>query len=155
MLNPPCMPCLHFVPLSRWSYLRAPYLVGAMTNLSDNTLRCRGVQPSPDIQAGSKAMNTLMFRGRSRLFLTILATVWLSGVAGVADALGTASTGQIGQVLVTGSADGAPGIEDFRVFLTGNPVICNGNTWAYVNISDANYNAIVETSSQHVPSRRP
>ncbi len=29
-----------------------------------------------------------------------------------------------------------------RVYLAGNPVICNGQPWAYVNMSDANYSAI-------------
>jgi hypothetical protein len=49
--------------------------------------------------------------------------------------------GQIGTAFVVGSAAGAS--QDFRVYLAGNPVICNGQTWAYVNIADPNYNAIV------------
>lgn len=53
------------------------------------------------------------------------------------------SSGQVGTVYVIASAGGAPGLYDFRVFLAGNPVICNGNAFAYVNTSDANYSTIV------------
>lgn len=42
-----------------------------------------------------------------------------------------------------GPGSGAPGGLDFRVTLTGNPVFCSGYTFAYSNITDANYNAIV------------
>jgi hypothetical protein len=52
-------------------------------------------------------------------------------------------TGQIAALLTVGSASGAPGNYDFRVFLVGNPVICNGQSWAFLNVTDSNYNSIV------------
>jgi hypothetical protein len=58
-----------------------------------------------------------------------------------ADPLGVA--GYVGNLDVVGSAGGAPGNYDFRIFLTTNQVICNGQTWAYINATDANYNALV------------
>jgi hypothetical protein len=51
--------------------------------------------------------------------------------------------GQVGTVEPIGSGAGAPGAYDFRVYLIGNPVVCNGNTWAYINTTDANYQALV------------
>ena len=58
-----------------------------------------------------------------------------------ADPLGVA--GYVGNLDVVGSAGGAPGNYDFRIFLTTNAVICNGQTWAYINATDGNYNALV------------
>jgi hypothetical protein len=73
------------------------------------------------------------------LVVFLIATLSLVGASGPAHALGTPSSGQIGTILVVGSADGAPGVEDFRVHLAGTPIICNGNTWAYINTTDVNY----------------
>jgi hypothetical protein len=42
-----------------------------------------------------------------------------------------------------GSGAGAPGNFDYRFFLVGNPTVCNGQQWAYINITDANYTALV------------
>jgi hypothetical protein len=53
------------------------------------------------------------------------------------------SSGQIGSFFIVASAGGAPGNYDFRVYFVGSPVICNGQPWAYININDANYAAIV------------
>ena len=53
------------------------------------------------------------------------------------------SVGQVGAVEIVGSGSGAPGNFDFRVYIAGGAVVCNGQTWAYVNTTDANYNAIV------------
>jgi hypothetical protein len=53
------------------------------------------------------------------------------------------SSGQIGSLFTVASSGGAPGNYDFRVYFVGSPVICNGQPWAYVNIGDANYAAIV------------
>jgi hypothetical protein len=55
----------------------------------------------------------------------------------------TTVQGTVGTVETVGSGAGAPGNLDFRVQLSGNPVICNGQIFAYVNLSDANYNAMV------------
>lgn len=52
-------------------------------------------------------------------------------------------SGQVSQDIIVGSAGGAPGNYDFRVFLQGNPAQCNGVTWSFVNTNDANYQAIV------------
>jgi hypothetical protein len=87
-------------------------------------------------------MRTKLFGSFVRRAFVLVATICLVGVSVQAYAVGN-SSGQIGEILVLGSLDGAPGNEDFRVYLAGDPVICNGNTWAYVNISDANYQAIV------------
>jgi hypothetical protein len=75
----------------------------------------------------------------SRWLLAILCIV---GAISSAHANGT-NTGTVGAVSVVGSGGGAPQNYDFRVSLTGNPVICNGQTWAYVNIADANYDEII------------
>jgi hypothetical protein len=53
------------------------------------------------------------------------------------------SSGQIGSFFIVASTGGAPGNYDFRVYFVGSPVICNGQPWAYININDANYAAIV------------
>jgi hypothetical protein len=42
-----------------------------------------------------------------------------------------------------GAGAGAPNQYDFRVTLVGAPVICNGQTWAYVNQNDVSYDAIM------------
>jgi hypothetical protein len=53
--------------------------------------------------------------------------------------------GEIGTVEVIGSGGGAPGNFDFRIFFANNPVICNGQAWAYINTSDVNYGAMVSS----------
>jgi hypothetical protein len=73
----------------------------------------------------------------------VLGLATVLGAVGEAQAAGTLITGQIGEILVLGAADGAQGVADFRVYLSGSPTICNGYTWAYVNASDYNYQAIV------------
>ena len=64
------------------------------------------------------------------------------GMIGTAEA-DTVVFGQIARIETITSAGGAPGNYDFRVYLLGSPVICNGQIWAYVNASDANYHATV------------
>ncbi len=54
-------------------------------------------------------------------------------------------TGTVGTLEVIGSGAGAPGNLDFRFYLAGNPVICNGQPWAYINTTDANYSALVSS----------
>ncbi|HZT01163.1 MAG TPA: hypothetical protein VFA39_02725 [Steroidobacteraceae bacterium] len=51
--------------------------------------------------------------------------------------------GQIGLLEFVGGGAGAPGNFDFRIFLIGNPVICAGQTWTYINGTEANYNTLV------------
>jgi hypothetical protein len=81
-----------------------------------------------------------IFRDFVRRAAALVATMCSVGV--IAPALAANPIiGPIGTVLVVGSAAGSS--QDFRVYLAGNPVICNGQIWAYVNIADANYNAIV------------
>jgi hypothetical protein len=80
------------------------------------------------------------YRVFMRRAVTLVATICSVGVIAPVYAANP-SIGQIGTALVVGSAAGAS--QDFRVYLAGNPVICNGQTWAYVNTGDYNYNAIV------------
>ena len=64
-------------------------------------------------------------------------------IGGISAAYATgSSSGQVSFILVVASGAGAPGNYDFRVSLVGGQVICNGQTWAYVNANDANYNGI-------------
>jgi hypothetical protein len=45
-------------------------------------------------------------------------------------------------VIVT-EAGGAPGHIDLRVYLVGNPVICNNSDFLYLNASDNQYQTLV------------
>jgi len=74
----------------------------------------------------------------------VLAMIGMSGLvtAALAQSSGQ-SSGQIGDLFTVASGGGAPGNYDFRVYFVGSPVICNGQPWAYVNIGDANYAAIM------------
>jgi hypothetical protein len=58
-------------------------------------------------------------------------------------ALADVTVGLIGSVEVVAAPSGAPGNFDFRITFAGSPVVCNGQTWAYINISDPNYQATV------------
>lgn len=51
--------------------------------------------------------------------------------------------GTIISLWTVGAAGGAPGNYDFRVYLSGYPVFCNGQTWVYLNSTEANYSAMV------------
>lgn len=62
--------------------------------------------------------------------------------AGAAHAA-TAVQGQIGGLEIVGAGGGAPGNFDFRITLSGSPVICGSQTWAYINSTEANYSALV------------
>jgi hypothetical protein len=73
----------------------------------------------------------------------LLALGCIIGCISTAYATSGSSVGQVGVAETIGSAGGAPGNFDFRVYLLGGPVICNGQIWAYVNSTEANYNAIV------------
>jgi hypothetical protein len=55
-------------------------------------------------------------------------------------------SGQIGSTETVGTTGGAPGNYDFRIWLASGAVICNGQNWAYVNVSDANYATIVAST---------
>jgi hypothetical protein len=55
-------------------------------------------------------------------------------------------SGQIGSTETVGTSGGAPGNYDFRIWLASGAVICNGQNWAYVNVSDGNYAAIVAST---------
>jgi hypothetical protein len=48
-------------------------------------------------------------------------------------------SGKIGQLEGVGSAGGAPGNYDLRIYLEGKPDICPGGKWAYINSNEANY----------------
>ena len=52
------------------------------------------------------------------------------------------NSGTIAAFKVIASAGGAPGSQDFRVSLSGLSTLCPGQATAYVNTSDANYQAI-------------
>jgi hypothetical protein len=73
------------------------------------------------------------------LSLLLLLSVLISQPARAA----TGVAGQVGDIETVGSGGGAPGNYDFRVFLTSGGVICNGQNWAYINTSDANYSALL------------
>ena len=74
----------------------------------------------------------------------VLAMIGMSGLlpAALAQSSGQ-SSGQIGSLFTVASGGGAPGNYDFRVYFVGSPVICNGQTWAYIDINDVNYAAIM------------
>jgi hypothetical protein len=52
---------------------------------------------------------------------------------------------KVATVDVVGSAGGAPSNYDLRLSLEGGPTMCGASTpnWAYANISDVNYRAMV------------
>ncbi len=55
-------------------------------------------------------------------------------------------TGKISQLNGVGSAGGAPGNADLRIYLEGNPDICAGATdpkWAFINSNEANYQGLL------------
>jgi hypothetical protein len=79
---------------------------------------------------------------KSLMIRSVVFALCAIGLAEFAHADGT-TTGQIGTIQTVGSAGGAPGNYDFRVSLAGGPIICNGQNWAYINTTDANYSAIV------------
>jgi hypothetical protein len=84
-------------------------------------------------------LGTLLARHTRRL----LVAACIIGAISSAHAAGTpAPGGTVGTITLVGSGTGAPGAYDFRVSLVGNPVICNGQIWAYINVTDANYSAI-------------
>jgi len=72
----------------------------------------------------------------------VLRAICLFGLIGSAQAAGP-MTGQVGLIVNLGSGNGTQGQGDFRVYFQGQPVICNGTPWAYVNTTDYNYQAIV------------
>jgi hypothetical protein len=72
----------------------------------------------------------------------LLAALCAVAVTGPAHAGGSV-TGTVSLIETLGSGSGAPGGLDFRVHFAGDPVFCGGYTWAYVNVTDANYNTIV------------
>jgi hypothetical protein len=79
----------------------------------------------------------------ARYLRACVAAACIVGAAMPAHGAGApAPAGTIGNITIIGSGSGAPGAWDFRVYLTGSPVICNGQTWAYINSTDANYAAI-------------
>lgn len=55
----------------------------------------------------------------------------------------TAVSGQVATVEIVAGGGGAPGNGDFRVYLSGSLVQCNGQTWSYVNATDPNYKGIL------------
>jgi hypothetical protein len=86
-----------------------------------------------------KTTTTSFFVRHARV---LFAALWVLGATVPAHAGGTV-TGTVGAITVLGSGSGAPGGLDFRVNLMGNPEFCNGYTWGYVNVTDANYGTIV------------
>jgi len=78
---------------------------------------------------------------RTRFYLSGLIGILLLVAQQASAATGVA--GQVGNIETVGSGGGASGNYDFRVFLATGEVICNGQNWAYLNTSDANYSALV------------
>jgi hypothetical protein len=38
-----------------------------------------------------------------------------------------------------------PGVQAFRVYMTNVSVMCGSNSWAYLSVTDSNYNAMAAT----------
>jgi len=77
---------------------------------------------------------------------TRISIFWLIGISLLLSHPANAVTGvagQVGNIETVGSGGGASGNYDFRVFLATGEVICNGQNWAYLNTTDANYSALV------------
>jgi len=74
---------------------------------------------------------------------TALVTMIMGAAMAPAHALDGFLSGQVGGIVVVGPGAGAPGAYDFRVSLAGNPVICNGQTFAYLQSTFANYSTLV------------
>jgi hypothetical protein len=89
--------------------------------------------------AAMKSKTSAFMNGRAKFLCSIFCLI---GICVPALSFAGSTSGQISSFALLGSLDGAPGAEDFRVYL-GGTVFCNSNTWAYVNISDANYQVIV------------
>jgi hypothetical protein len=87
-------------------------------------------------------MKTLKAGLFGRHMRALLAAVCAVG-ATVPALAGGSVTGTVSLIEALGSGSGAPGGLDFRVHFAGDPVFCSGLTWAYVNVTDANYNTIV------------
>jgi hypothetical protein len=86
-------------------------------------------------------MDEIRFRvsaWRRTLSLLLLCCVGAGGAAYAGEI-----TGQIGRLDTVAAGGGAPNNYDFRVYLVGSTVICNGQTWAYVNSGEVNYSTIV------------
>jgi hypothetical protein len=52
---------------------------------------------------------------------------------------------QIGWLQVLGSGASAPGSYDVRVYLATGGIVCGGYNWAYFNVGDAAYSALLAT----------
>jgi hypothetical protein len=78
-------------------------------------------------------------RTQFHLLLLVLLSVLIAQPVRAA----TGVTGQVGNIEILAPGGGAPGNYDFRVSLTTGDVICNGQNWAYLNTTDANYSALV------------
>ena len=50
-----------------------------------------------------------------------------------------------GSIVTIDEVANGPGNFDTRIYLAGGPVMCSGSTltWAYLNVSDPNYSAVV------------
>ena len=50
-----------------------------------------------------------------------------------------------GSIVTIDEVANGPGNYDTRIYLGGSPVMCSGSaaTWAYLNVSDPNYSAVV------------
>jgi lipopolysaccharide export system protein LptA len=53
-----------------------------------------------------------------------------------------AMSGQVGQLDIY-ATQSAKSMQGLRVYLQGNPVICNNQIWAYADTADGNYKAMV------------
>lgn len=74
----------------------------------------------------------------------LLSTLILASAQAFAN--GTPSTGTISRLDAVGSAGGAPGAGDTRVYLNGISTFCPGavdGSWAYINANDANYKGVL------------
>lgn len=83
---------------------------------------------------------------KTRFIRATLAACLAAMALSTASAWDGAVNGTIIQLDGLGSTGGAPGNFDFRIYISGGPLMCTGaaqSGWAYVNSTDANYKALV------------
>ena len=80
---------------------------------------------------------------RTRLWSVRLITAAAVLLSQIASAGTVQVTSQLGSIQTLGYGSGAPGNYDVRIYLINGGTICSGYNWAYINITDANYQSLV------------
>jgi len=90
-------------------------------------------------------MRSAAYRHAANPLLSAVAVILIAATPSTHAWDGTVS-GKIAAINGVGSASGAPGNYDIRVYIEGQPTICAGATdpgWGYINTSDANYKGLL------------